>query len=199
MKITYEQLPEAAKQAYLKANKARKLTMFLCIAATILFLIAFLPNVKEMSFFGVIFGAIFAGSMLQGVVHALSITKSIYFKLKKHIISMIILAPVLLVIPLIPLCCFAEAGFVFEIIDIILFIQKKPLIYEIENSLFLDSKAVQEEIETAQQEELYRNIMQDLTSENPSQKMTQLRQMLEDGLITEEDYNQKKAELLKNM
>lgn len=199
MKITYEQMPETAKKAYRKADKFRKITLFLCLAITVLFLILFAKVFEGSALLEGIFSAFLVGSMLQGLVHALPLTKSIYFKLKKWIVDMIIFAPVLLVIPLFPLVLFLYIGFVFEILDLILFIRKKPLVYGFENSLFLDSKAAQEEIQAEQQKELYKNAMQELTSENPNQKMIQLRQMLDNGLITEEEYHQKKTELLKNM
>ena len=196
MKITYEQMPETAKKAYHKADKFRKVTLFLSLAVTVLFLILFAQISEGSQGF---FMAVFSGGMLQGVIHALPLTKSIYFKLKKWIVDMIIFAPVLLVVPLFPLAFSMYIGFIFEILDLILFIRKKPLVYGIENSLFLDSKAAQAEIQAEQEKTFYKNAMQELASEDLNQKMIQLRQMLENGLVTEEEYNQKKTELLKNM
>jgi hypothetical protein len=84
-------------------------------------------------------------------------------------------------------------GGIFLIIDLILFIKKKPLIYPYEYVSLLQTKAAQAEMMC--------NAAQDFKddSEIAAENLQKLSDMLEKGLITTEEFNMKKAELLERM
>ena len=87
---------------------------------------------------------------------------------------------------------FSCIGFIFLIADTVFFFIKKPLIYPFEHKCFLDSKKAQEEIQAA----AYSEMMRRANSENNMEKIRKLKEMMEQGVITEEEFNRKKTELL---
>ena len=82
-------------------------------------------------------------------------------------------------------------GFVFAIIDLFRLILRKPLVYKSELESIMLSKKVQNEIYYLQHSPAHNNAVQ---ADDP---LWELEQMLNEGLITEEDYNQKKQALMK--
>lgn len=83
------------------------------------------------------------------------------------------------------------AGTVFAIIDLFRLILRKPLVYKFELESIMLSKKVQNEIYYLQHSPAHNNAVQ---ADDP---LWELEQMLNEGLITEDDYNQKKQALMK--
>lgn len=187
MKITYDLLPPSAQKAYNMTSKIRTVTMFIGFAsAIIMFILAFgeIFNGKD-NLFTVLGGSFMFGGFLHGIVH-------MEFTYKK-------LARSLGIIGLF-LCLFvamigAYIGFIFMIIDLVLFIKKKPLIYPYENVHFLYSKGAQEELAAM---EIAAAVNTD-NAESVKESLEKLKEMLDSGLISEIEYENKKAELLNRL
>ena len=79
-------------------------------------------------------------------------------------------------------------GFVYEIVDTVLFLRKKPLVYQRELKHFMETKQAQAEIEAA--------LTAEANSETVMANLQKLKEMAEQGVITEEEFNQKKAEMM---
>lgn len=82
-------------------------------------------------------------------------------------------------------------GRIFFIIDTILFIMKKPLIYRWEDKRVL-AKALEQAV-------LYQDAVPSKTAPSTADQLTELNQMLSSGLITQEEFDAKKAEILERM
>lgn len=184
MKITYDLLPPSAQKAYNLTSKIRTVTMFIGFAsALIMFILAFgeIFNGKD-NLFTVFGGSFMFGGFLHGIVH-------MEFTYKKLARSLGIIG---LFLCLFVIMIGAYAGFIFLVIDLVLFIRKKPLIYSYENINFLYSKGAQEEIAAM---EIASAVGADNTA-NVKDDLEKLKEMLDSGLITESEYETKKAELL---
>lgn len=77
------------------------------------------------------------------------------------------------------------AGWIFLIIDTILFIMKKPLIYRWEDKRVLAKAETQTGAFIA--------------APSAADKLNELNKMLNSGAITQEEFDEKKAELLESM
>lgn len=174
--IKYEQLPPSAQKAYNFTSKVRTVTMFIGLAAgLIMFILSFnvMFNGKD-NFFTVFGGSLMFGGFLHGVVH-------MEFALKKlwRSLGIIAIIPCLFVIMI-----GAYIGFILMIVDLILFIMKKPRIYPFEHKYFLYSEEAQVEL---------------ILNENITDELEQLKELLNKGLISEEDYNKKKDDILNRL
>lgn len=87
---------------------------------------------------------------------------------------------------------FACIGFIFTIIDTVLFILKKPLIYHFEYKHFVELDSVQQIIQNLNAEAE----IQENDKNNAIGNLQKLKEMLDNGLISEAEYEQKKSEVL---
>ena len=193
MKVTYETLPESAQKAYNQTNKIRKVSLFIAIGLSVVFLIIFGVSGETKNFMELLLCSLLAGCCIHGLIHALMIIKPLFKKFLKSLLKiyfpplMIINGAIFAVVTWFAMCFL---GIPCMIIDLVLYLKKKPLVYPSEVGSFLKLKAVQEEMQVmAMQEMRY-------PQEDAQTKIVKLKQMLDDGLITEDEYNQKKTELL---
>lgn len=196
MKLTYEMLPESAQKAYDQTNKIRKGSMFIAVALSAVLLIIFSVKHKEFkNFMDVLSSAFFVGCLIHGFIHAEMLLKPLIKKFLKSLLK-IYFPPIVIISAVMLSFGFLVAmliGAPCMIIDLIMYLKKKPLVYSFELGSFMKLKAVQEEIQAM--------AMQDMrySQEDVQTKITKLKQMFDDGLITENEYSQKKAELLSNI
>ncbi|MCD7890664.1 MAG: SHOCT domain-containing protein [Ruminococcus sp.] len=77
---------------------------------------------------------------------------------------------------------------VFAIVDTICFVKKKPYVYKWEIKRMMKSPRAMEEL-----------FVQEATRENVGQSMQDLKNMLDQNIISAEEFEKKKAELLSMM
>ena len=139
--ITFDELPQSAQKAYKTTNIVRTVTMFIGWAASIL--ITILLSNEDTGFVSKIIGGFMLGAAIHGIVHSEFLLKNIMKALKKYSIIGLFIG---LGLCCMLICLFSYIGGIFLVVDTVLFILKKPLIYPFENKSFLKSKAVQEEL-----------------------------------------------------
>lgn len=127
---------------------------------------------------GVMFGGIFPGLAHLGFLFKL-------IKLDTAILLIILIGIFLLMVYAIILAIIMYTGWIFLIIDTILFIMKKPLIYRWEDKRVLAKAAAQGVPFQA--------------APSTSDQLNELNQMLNSGLITQEEFDAKKAEIMSRM
>lgn len=181
--IRYEDMPPSAQKAYNSTNSTRKVTMFIggigfIIAALSLLYSSVFDAEKGMTIF---LPAAFI-TMIPGFVHA-----HLHFKkfLSKGLIGLAVWLFAVVVIGV-------YGCVIFLIMDIVRYIQKKPLIAKSEHKFFLESPAAQQEMMTAA-------IAADSRQYNTADSLKQLKEMYDSGIISEAEFNEKKAELLERM
>ncbi len=189
-KLTYESLPPSAQKSYNFNANLRKLLMFLGWGVAVLLeLLSIIDLIRgEGDIQMLLYGSILIGGLLLAAAHSVHFVINTF----KTCMRIIPLFPADLVISFIAASfvwiAFCMASGVLLIIDTILFICKKPLIYPFEMKYFLQSKAAQAEILASAANESY--------SEEVMKDLENLRSMLEKGLITPKEFDDKKAELL---
>ncbi len=151
--ITYENLPPSAQKSYRLLNNVRKVTLFLSwIGVPALIILGLIVSIKEGSFpekftedFILSF---FLGSALQGLAHSIYIVKAVLEKTRTLLVILGIFAiiPYLIIVIGIPFFTAAYAGLIFTIIDTILLLKKKPLVYKWEHRFFLLERQAQAEM-----------------------------------------------------
>lgn len=188
--ITFDELPQSAQKAYKTTNIVRTVTMFIGWAASIL--ITILLSNEDTGFVSKIIGGFMLGAAIHGIVHSEFLLKSIMKALKKYSIIGLFIG---LGLCCMLICLFSYIGGIFLVVDTVLFILKKPLIYPFENKCFLKSKAAQAEVEVVDWEEY----LQAQSSESAMATLQTLKNLFEQGVITEEEFNSKKADLLERI
>lgn len=130
--ITYEMLSANQQAEYDKTNKIRKITMFFAlILSVVLFIFTFVASVSDSGFKGAVVTGFFVMHLVCGLIHGLMHSALIFKWVFKKIPFPISLAGALVV--------YMIGGFIgiyLLIIDFILFIKKKPLVYPFEVQLF---------------------------------------------------------------
>ena len=186
--IRYEQLPPSAQKDYNNTNKLRVIIMFVGYAITIFFIIRGVIKGN-----GVDLGAILFGGIIPGIIHLEFVFKKIARTLGivGIFVSLFFIFPAALV-----------TGWVFLIADLILYLLKKPCIYPFENASFVYySKKAQEELEAMNFNatvNAYAQAVKEINgsgTDNVKDGLAQLKDMLDNGLITENEYKAKKAQL----
>lgn len=135
MKITYEEMTTAMQKAYRSTNTARKMTLFLSIALIVIVSIGFL-NLAEIRSFKTFITAIpiaagcgcAVGALVHGLVHCEFAFKWLF----RNLPLLFALAGCLGIYFL-----GAFVGIPAIIVDLLLLIKKKPLIYPFEHKHFL--------------------------------------------------------------
>lgn len=87
---------------------------------------------------------------------------------------------------------FSYVGFIFFIVDTVLWIKKKRLAYPFKYKLFLLKEDIQAEMEM----EACNEIVRALESDDAMTKIQRLKEMKDNGVINEEEFNTKKVELM---
>ena len=189
-KLTYESLPPSAQKSYKFHANIRKLLMFLGWGvAALLEVLSIIDLIRgEGDIQMLLFGSIMFGGIPLGIAHSVHYLVNTF----KTCMRIIPLFPADLVISFLVTAmvyiAFGMAGGVLLVVDTIMFIRKKPLIYPFEMKHFLQSKAAQAEILASAANESY--------SEEVMKDLENLKSMLEKGLITQKEFDDKKAELL---
>lgn len=189
-KIKYEDLTPAMQKAYDKENKLRKKWLIISLIVGVIFGIAimFVIGVVDYPIVLTIFvGLLFAygvSAIIMGVVH-----KRRWFINIKNAIFLIPFGLIAMYFALIPV---AYMGLVYVIMDIVRLIARKPLISNGEIPKIVNTEEVAAET-------MGRYIQAGINEQSVSEKLNDLKQMLDNGLISKEDYEKKKAEILRNM
>lgn len=195
MKVTYEALPESAQKAYNQRSKIRKVSMFIAIVLSVIIFIVLLASGKGKNFIDVLATSLVGGCCIHGLIHAEMLWIPLFKKFLKSLLK--IYFPPIPIINAVILCIAMWgsmlAGALCMIADLILYLKKKPLVYSFEIGSFLNLKAVQEEMQIMAMQEM------SYPQEDVQTKIIKLKQMFDDGLITENEYNQKKSELLSSL
>ena len=192
--ITYEEMPRAAQLAYDKTNKKRKTALFLNIPCMIiLFIMGFNVGAEEGFSFGLGMGMLFClayGCAPSGLVHS-------EFTLKSKTLwafGIFALIPALLLF-----ACAVCFGGIFAVVDLVKLLMKKPLISKSEHKYFMETPEAQAEMaamafQTAQMNTAAQNMS--YGASDVKEELKELKEMLDSGLISQEEFDSKKAELL---
>ncbi len=193
-KEKYNSLASYQKEAYDKWNKGNKrgliagwiLEAIVTVIVLNLSITYVTKNGESLSvievFQDIFFGALIGG-IFPGAVHLSFLFKKV--KLGLFIFNIIVY---LLIVALI-----FYGGWIFLVIDTVLFIIRKPLIYIWEDKLVLTK---------ADQDEWARSSIarfQTTSTASTADKLNELTQMLNSGLITQEEFDAKKAEIMSRM
>ncbi len=188
--ITFNELPKSAQKAYKVSNILRKVTMFLSIIIAVVCMFGFS---KSDGIFNSIFAGLALGGVIHGIVHYEFILKAIMRKtIQVGVIGLLfgLFICYLLICLTVPFL-----GFIFVVVDIVLLILKKPLVYPFENKFFLNSKAVKEEMAYI----VWNDLQKSNDGDNAMDMLQKLKEMAEQGVITDEEFNIKKADLLERI
>lgn len=120
-------LPKSIRKKYNLTNGVRTVTLFLGWMIALLLFIYSLGSGQK-GFANIFFAPIFGGGFIHGLFHAEFVFKNAFKKL--GIFIGFFISGVIFTIA-------AYSGFIFIIIDTVLFIKKKPLIYPFEDKHFL--------------------------------------------------------------
>lgn len=198
-KITFESMPASAQRAYRNTDRVRKISLFASLViGALIGLIMYISSIGDLSgieFITVLFAALlggeFIGCWIHGLVHGLNTLKKLA---KKFFKAMIFGVPGIVVgVAVIgfALIIFCYAGCVFAVADLILYILKKPLVYPFEHKKFLETDEAQMEI--------LASMAAASESEAAMADIENLKSMLDKGLITQAEFDSKKAELLQRI
>lgn len=196
--ITYEDMPQSAQKSYRLTNTIRKVLMFLgWIISGGFFLCGTFSMIvyQDFSFGEVLFLTYVTGGLILGLVHCEFLFKSLFKS-----IWILFLVGIFFLGFILTYAIFA--GGAYLIIDTILFIRKKPLIYSFENKYFLQTAQAQAEMELDYQKSMVNAVATAATAGNGAtakNDLQHLKDMLDQGLITEAEFNKKKKELLERI
>lgn len=188
--ISFEEMPPSAQKAYKVTNVVRKGAMFIgWVVFVLLYIFLIVDNNENNGITDWLFGPLLGAGMLSGIIHGEFLYKKVFrtFTVILFLIALSISAFFAMI--------FGYIGFIFLIVHTILFFKKKPLVYSFEHKYFLETQKAQEEM-TAN---AYNELLNVTHSNDAVIKIQQLKEMMEQGTITEEEYNQKKAELLERI
>ncbi len=186
-KQQYNSLAPYQKEAYDKWNKGNRRALFVAWAimaglAIGLFIVG-ITQADPLGGIGVGLGIGWVfGGLFPGLAHLGFIFKKI--KLNTAILLWIVLGIFILMMYAIILMVVWYGGMVCLIVDTILFILKRPLIYRWE-----DKRVLAKAAETAPAQ----------YTPSAADQLNELNQMLNSGLITQEEFDAKKAEIMSRM
>lgn len=195
--ITYEELPSSVREIVLSKEKGRKFRLFVqwaLIAVAIVYsVVSGIANAAKGNeeAANLSFSLIIVFVMLISAISGLDHLGFMFKKAVKNGIGLIIILGLWYIVVFAGIIALAlYSGWVFLIIDSILFFLKKPLISQKQITRIINSEKVQSEL-----------LVQAYAGANePSaaDRLAELKEMLDSGLITEEEFNAKKSELLNN-
>lgn len=190
-KINLDDLTPTMRKAYDKENSLRKKALLISsIAGLVWGIVMMIAIPNTMNFFERIMVALAfwysAGSIVMGIVH-----KRRWFININYIIPIIPFGWIVMYFTLIPVIFI---GFVILPLDVILFFMKKPLVRNSEIMKICNTDEVAAEALGHAAAEAYLDSVNN--NKTSTDKLNELKQMLDNGLITEEEFNKKKSELL---
>lgn len=125
-KSDLQKLPKSIRKKYKLTNGVRTVTLFIgWILSAVLFVYAITSG--EKGFSNIVFAPLFGGGFIHGIFHAEFLFKKAFKKLGL-VIGLAAFGLIFTVS--------AYTGFIFLIIDTVLFIRKAPLIYPFEDKKF---------------------------------------------------------------
>lgn len=197
-KEQYNSLAGYQKEMYDKCNKGNKgaliagwvLGALVTLAALIFAISGAISSGDAGGFGGVVTGilsAVMIGVMLGGIFPGIAHLGFLFKKIKLDtaILLILLIGVFILMVYAIILAIIMYTGWIFLIIDTILFIMKKPLIYRWEDKRIL-AKA---ETQTGAY----------ITAPSTADQLNELNEMLNNGLITQEEFDAKKAEIMSRL
>lgn len=187
-KEQYNSLSSFQKEVYDKCNRGNKGALFAAWGiAAILFVILFIKGISigdPLGGIGVGLAiGVLVGGLLPGIAHLGFLFKKI--GLGNTILLWILLGIFILMLYAIILMVIWYAGSICFIVDTILFIMKKPLIYRWEDKRILAKAAAAAPV--------YQG------APSASEQLNELNQMLNSGTIKQEEFEAKKAEIMARM
>lgn len=194
--VKYEDMPQSAQKAYKLTNNIRKILMFIgWIAFAGWFIFGFSSMIinHDITFGELLFMCYFYSGFVPGLVHCEYAFKGVF---RKFSIFGIFFLPWVFIFAVF-------AGGAYLIADTILFIMKKPLVYPFEHKHFLRTEEAQTEMVAEYQGAMLDALAGTKNTVNNSDvaknDLQNLKDMLNQGLITEEEFNKKKKELLERI
>ena len=187
--MKYENMPQSAQKSYKLTNMIRKIAMFIGWVAFVGWFVAgFFSMIinKDITFGELLFLCYLYPGFLTGLVHCEFGFKGAF---RKFSIFGIFALPFVFLYAVF-------AGGAYLIVDTILFIMKKPLIYSFEMKHFIATQDAQAEMVVNALSGMGNVASGSDTAKNDLQN---LKEMLDKGLITEEEFNNKKKELLERI
>ncbi len=183
-KIKYEDLTPAMKKAYDKENKLRKIWLIIGLIVGVLFGVI-IVNISQETVdpTDIVVGVVFAW-MMSAIIVGAAHQRRWFSNIKKNM-PLIPFGLIAMYFTLIPA---GMLGYGLVPIDIVRLIIRKPLIFNSEIPNIVDTEEVAEEA-----------YMQAAREQSVTAKLNELKQMLDNGLISKEDFENKKAEILNNM
>ena len=187
-KEQYNLLAPYQKAVYDKKNKRNKRLLivgWIVGAVTAILVVVNFGTVKdifESLLVGLVMG-LYVGGIFSGLAHFGFLLKKIKFD--SAILLAILLGIFIIMLYSVLFSVAVFTGWICLIIDTILFIMKKPLIYRWED------KRVLAKSETT--------MGMFVTDPSAADRLQELKNMLDSGLITEAEFNSKKEELLRNL
>ena len=147
--IRFEEMPRSAQEAYLKKAKNRKTLLFVEWAiAAVTYVMTFIGAILNGENPIVLtFGALAIALLFSGFICGLDHLGFLFKKSVKHGIGLIIILGIWYIALFSAITMLAYfIGWIFLIIDSILFFTKKPLVYRSEQKRFLQTEQAQAEI-----------------------------------------------------
>lgn len=188
--IAFEDMPPSAQEAYKKSCQSRKISLFVSCLGIILFIPCFGSAMSGGSDDAIaVFPFLFLLCCVHGWAHMHLHFKSLPRKL--GIIGVLVWFWATYISG-------ALASLVFIIMDIRKLFKKEPLVAPSEHKYFLESPAAQAELLAMASSELDRanSYDQQKLAEDTMENIKKLKEMFDSGIITEEEFNRKKSELL---
>ena len=187
--MKYEDMPQSAQKSYKLTNTIRKIAMFIGWVAFVGWFVAGLISMivnKDITFGELLFLCYLYPGILMGLVHSEFGFKGAF---QKFSVFGIFALPFIFIYAIF-------AGGIYLIVDTILFLLKKPLIYAFENKHFIATQDAKAEMVVNALSGMGNGASSSDTAKNDLQN---LKEMLDQGLITEEEFNNKKKELLERI
>ncbi len=186
-KEQYNSLAPYQRGVYDKWNKANRMGLFVAWGITAVMIVVFfivgITQADPLGGIGVGFGiGVMIGGLIPGFSHLGFLFKKI--KLSSAILLMILIGVFILMLYAIIFAVVWCGGMLCLLVDSILFILKKPLIYPWE-----DKRVLAKAAETAPAQ----------FTPSSADQLNELTQMLNSGLITQEEFDAKKAEIMSRM
>lgn len=184
------EVQEAFDRLFNAKHKTRKIIFFIsCGIAVLNFFAVMISNLGSGFGFAVALAAFLSftyGFGLLGLNHGWHSLKDLFKKI-----------PFLfaIVIAFFVAACAVLVGGIYAVVDTVYLILKKPLVFKYERKEIFESDEIQEILVRSAMRELSASA----SAENNMEKLRKLKEMKDEGVITEEEYNAKKAELLENI
>lgn len=190
MKITYENMTPGIK----KTDTHRKIATILGWIAAVLIAFAMAIGLNEdgiQGFFGFLFAGMIFGYIIGGLIPGLVHIESIYSKIKP-----LLYIPVIGWFIWLMIVYFSAVfiGMIVMVLNLVMIILKKPVIYFFDTDYLMKREA--EKNFTAAE---YNSAVNQPAANETAENLRKLKEMNEQGLITDEEYNKKKSELLEKM